>query len=203
LQTARHGYEDLVSREKTRRMTGLRNLIVFGRSATFVLQNLRSVLNDGEFDNWYESQQDQLRADPLMRFFVDLRNALEKQGKLSVVLKGNLHFSTRDLERFRRPLGAEEFFIGDDIGGSGWVVKLSDGSEEKYYVDLPPSMGQMTQHFMELPPAIEEAFPGESVDDLCLRYLNRVDALVLMAKKKFMPVNKGNDEKRNHLRIVK
>jgi hypothetical protein len=204
LQAARHGYDDLIGRDTTRRNTGLRNLIVSGRSITFVLQNLRSVLNDGEFDYWYGPQQDQLRAEPLMRFFIEVRNELEKQGKLDIVSKGKLNFSTSDLDRIPRPPGAEEFFISDDIGGSGWLRILPDGSEEKYYVDLPSWMGKLTQHFKEVPAAIEKEYPGLSVDDLCLRYLNRLTELVRQAKAKFMPSNGGSPGGRQtHLRVVK
>jgi hypothetical protein len=49
LATARQGFIDLCGADKSRRMTGLRNLLVFDRSVTFVLQNLRS-LNQPEFD---------------------------------------------------------------------------------------------------------------------------------------------------------
>ncbi|TOC21281.1 hypothetical protein CGJ88_25700, partial [Vibrio parahaemolyticus] len=54
LETAKHGFDDLVSSNKTRRFTGLRNLIVFGRSVTFVLQNLRTAVGKERFDAWYE-----------------------------------------------------------------------------------------------------------------------------------------------------
>ena len=50
LQTAMHGLDDLLAVQCDRRMSGLRNLIVFGRSVTFVLQNLRSVVDTGDFD---------------------------------------------------------------------------------------------------------------------------------------------------------
>lgn len=50
------------------------------RSITFVLQNQKRRIPD--FDAWYGGWQDRLRADPLMRWLVDARNKIEKQGDL-------------------------------------------------------------------------------------------------------------------------
>jgi len=43
LETAKHGLADLLDPARGRRNTGLRNLITFGRSVTFVIQNLRGI----------------------------------------------------------------------------------------------------------------------------------------------------------------
>ncbi|PQZ67707.1 hypothetical protein CQ050_17330 [Achromobacter sp. MYb9] len=50
------------------------------RTVTFILQNNKRLFTD--FDPWYESWQDRLRAEPLMRWMVDARNKIEKQGDL-------------------------------------------------------------------------------------------------------------------------
>lgn len=50
------------------------------RTVTFILQSNKRLFTD--FDPWYESWQDRLRADPLMRWMVDARNKIEKQGDL-------------------------------------------------------------------------------------------------------------------------
>jgi hypothetical protein len=70
LETAKQGLIDLKDPTRMRRLTGLRNLITFGRSVTFVVQNLRGV--DGlDFDSWYGPVQAEMKSDPLMRYFVD------------------------------------------------------------------------------------------------------------------------------------
>lgn len=56
----------------------IRTAVVDLRRVTFVLQTLRSRV-DG-FDDWYSPLQEALRADPLMRYFVELRNEIEKRG---------------------------------------------------------------------------------------------------------------------------
>lgn len=50
------------------------------RTVTFIVQSNKRLFSN--FDPWYESWQDKLRADPLMRWMVDARNKIEKQGDL-------------------------------------------------------------------------------------------------------------------------
>jgi hypothetical protein len=50
------------------------------RTVTFILQNNKRLFPN--FDPWYESWQAKLRALPLMRWMVDARNKIEKQGDL-------------------------------------------------------------------------------------------------------------------------
>lgn len=50
------------------------------RTVTFIVQSNKRLFRN--FDPWYESWQDKLRADPLMRWMVDARNKIEKQGDL-------------------------------------------------------------------------------------------------------------------------
>ncbi len=189
-------------------MSGLRNLIAFGRSVTFVLQNLRSVV-DGEFDfdAWYEPHQQSLRNDPLMRYFVEARNELEKQGKLCVSTSAHIRsFSSGDIAKFGRPpVGATSFFIGDQLGGSGWEVELADGSKEKYYVELPVSIVEVKQHFSNLPEAMVPELKGATVEDLSQRYIERLTALVIDARKHFLGVSPPQElrQRPSHLRLVK
>lgn len=56
----------------------MRSAVIDIRRVTFVLQTLRSRVDD--FDHWYAEVQGTLRADPLMRYFVELRNEVDKQG---------------------------------------------------------------------------------------------------------------------------
>jgi len=50
------------------------------RTVTFIVQSNKRLFSN--FDSWYESWQDKLRADALMRWMVDARNKIEKQGDL-------------------------------------------------------------------------------------------------------------------------
>lgn len=187
LQTAQHGLEDLLGKDTARQYTSLRNLIVFGRSVTFVLQNLRGVVGI-DFDAWYEPQKTAMSADPLMRYFVQARNELEKQGKLSV--GHSLHissFSEADMARFGTPpVGAVSFFIGDSVGGTGWVVRTEAGATENYYVELPVDIGIVRRHFVNLLPKDAPDLQGKTIEELSAEYLRRLHALVGRARTHFL-----------------
>jgi len=188
LQTARHGYNDLVSRDRSRRFSGLRNLIVFGRSVTFVLQNLKSDVGEKVFNEWYLPRQEEMRQDPLLRYFVTARNEILKQGRLNVSTSAHIHqLSGEDFQKFGPPPpGATNFFIGDQSGGTGWEVELPDGSKEKYYVELPTSIGEVKQQFANLPEATDPELKGKSVEELCALYLGRLESLLDDARNVFL-----------------
>lgn len=50
------------------------------RTVTFIVQSNKRLFPN--FDTWYDAWQKKLRADPLMRWMVDARNKIEKQGDL-------------------------------------------------------------------------------------------------------------------------
>ena len=208
LVTARHGFEDLTGPSRSRRMTGLRNLIVFGRSVTWVLQNLKTPLGC-HFEQWYEAKQAEMKADALMRYFVEARNNLEKQGRVPVSTQAHIHsFSSGDISKFGPPpAGAIGFFIADQLGGSGWEVELPDGSKQKYYVELPTEVAEVRQHFVGLPEALEPELRGKPVEELCELYLARLDTLLDQARQEFLGADprqrQGGRVLPSYLRVVK
>lgn len=80
LETARFGLDSLRTQTGAGKLAGLRNLIVFGRAVTNVLQTLRGT--EPAFDEWYKPRRDEMASDPLLKYFYTLR---------SQVL--NLHYS--------------------------------------------------------------------------------------------------------------
>jgi hypothetical protein len=201
LETARCGFEDLAATNKSRRIIGLRNLIVFGRTVTFVLQNLRSEMAEGEFDKWYAPKQEEMKKDAVMKHFVKLRNELEKQGNLPVSTSVQMNgFSFSDIDKYKKPPGTVGFFIGDQFGGSGFEVEMADGSKEKYYVDLPEDKVKVTQHFSNFPDHIENMTIEEASD----YYLGKLSKLVAAARDYFIgSTTKKPLKRRAHLRVVK
>lgn len=187
LETAKFGYDDLVSGAKARRLIGLRNLIVFGRSVTFVLQNLRSVVGEDRFNQWYSPIQSKMANDVVMKYFVKLRNELEKQGRLPVSTSTHIHnFSTDMIDKYPKPPGTTGFFIGDRLGGSGFEVELPDGSKEKYYVDLPKSVAEITQHFSELPVPDDDELKAKTVEELSQYFLSSLEQILDHARQEFL-----------------
>ena len=207
LSTAKHGYQDLVSGDKARRFTGLRNLIVFGRSVTFVLQNLRSTVGKERFDTWYEPEQELMKADPVLKYFVKLRNDLEKQGKLPVSTSVNINnFSSSSLDKYKKPPGTVGFFIGDQMGGSGFEIELPDGSKEKYYVELPTDVASVSQHFNEFPAPEDDELKNKTIEELSGYFISKLESLLNNAREEFIghQVKTVNGKRLpTYLRVVK
>ena len=143
LTTAKFGLDIIETNNPKSRQIGLKNLFVFGRAVTNVLQNLRSVVED--FDEWYFPYQEKMKNDKIMKAIYQMRSEILKEGKLKV---GNLthikHFSSDMMNKFPKPPNAKAFFMGDRLGGNGWEIELPDGTIEKYYIDLPADIGYST-----------------------------------------------------------
>lgn len=184
LFTASLGVEHTRGTDPKTRIAGLRNVVVFGRAVTNVLQNLRSV--DTGFDDWYQPHVEAMRNDKLMRYFYQLRSQILKQGALpvssSVTLSGDPMVV---FAHFKPPPRAKGFFIGDNIGGSGWEVETEDGVTEKFYVQLPPDLpGLRSDVNIHLPDAPEE-FRSIPVPALCEAYLEKLSVLLSDAKARY------------------
>jgi len=61
-------------------LTKLNACLTAARSVTFVLQ--KELSHQPWFEDWYGPWQERMRADPLMRWLVEARNVVEKQGDL-------------------------------------------------------------------------------------------------------------------------
>lgn len=186
LETAQHGLLDM-KRDPARRQSGLRNLVVFGRAVTNVLQNLRST--EKSFDEWYQRYVEEMKADPLMKFFYELRTRILKRGDLAV---GNYaHINKfelpRDFAKFGPPpKNAKGFFIGDQSGGAGWEVEVQQGVVEKYYVGLPGDVGVAGLYFHDAPGLNDASSPSDKdVVTLSEKYVRYLEGLVTAAEKAF------------------
>jgi len=61
----------------------LQSTITTARTVTFVLQSHKAAIPD--FEAWYDSTQAKFKADPVMRWAVNARNKVEKQGDLATL----------------------------------------------------------------------------------------------------------------------
>lgn len=205
LATAKLGLADLLSHDRSRRLTGLQNALVFGRSVTLVLQNLSSAATG--FEEWYAPEQAAMKADPAMRYLVEVRNEILKQGKLRVSTSVHIHHMSGNLSQFgHQPPGAKNFFIGDQLGGSGWEIELPGGEIVKYYVSIPAETASITQVFSDLPVQKFPELEGVSVDEMVNAYVEKLSALVDRAKSRFIETHVEQNpirKKGTHLRLVK
>lgn len=183
LETAKFGLDDFLNAQPERKMSGLRNLFVFGRAVTNVLQNLRN--KEDSFDEWYKPYQDEMKNNMLLKYIYNLRTEILKRGVMKTSKALLIHsFSSNDMARFGNPpLGATSFFMGDQLGGTGWEVQLADGSIEKYYVELPSDIGIVSTQFDNLPESVQ--LPPEvdgTVESISSYYYNFLEDMVTDAK---------------------
>jgi hypothetical protein len=178
LRTAELGLRDLQSGPADRRFAALRNAVVLGRAVTNVLENLRS--RHAEFDSWYKAQSDALATDVDMKFLYKLRSEILKKGTLPVASM----FHVRELDTALDPKifgspppGATHVFV--DGSGIGWHVALPNGTEEKYYAQLPPEVGNLETLFVAANGSTRDAA------ELVERYLAKMRELVDTAEQLF------------------
>jgi hypothetical protein len=189
LDVAQRGLSDLIGADAARRPMGIYNVAVFGRSVTLVLQNMRSIDRAG-FDAWYAPYANEMETDPLADYFKKLRNEILKQGAPSTGMSMHVeHVDSGEMQSLMAdpPPGAKAFFIGDQLGGSGWEVELPDGTINKYYVQLPESLRVKVSLHLPDPPTEHagEVLADTSITTLCRRYLQYLERVVADAEGHF------------------
>ena len=160
-----------------------RNVIVHGRSVTFVLQQLRSRVHG--FDAWYEPWQQEMKEDALLRYFVDVRNDILKKGDTHA--GANLYIRSLSTDQIGpSPEGAKSLFIGDHLGGIGWDVDRGDGTAGKVYWKLPREVGEVWYTFRDAPLIhLGKDITGLSAAHLLDLYLKYLARLVGEARRTF------------------
>jgi hypothetical protein len=78
LRMVLQGLRDMQESGEDRILLGFLGVVVFGRSMTFVMQNLRTH-DRVAFDIWYDPWRTEMKDDPLMRYFCDLRSKVIHQ----------------------------------------------------------------------------------------------------------------------------
>jgi hypothetical protein len=78
---------DLDGDDITRAFLACDLLAVLGRSVSLTVQNIRTYERE-RFNLWYQSWEDEMRADPLFRWFNDVRNKFLKEGGYGVDILG-------------------------------------------------------------------------------------------------------------------
>lgn len=135
---------------------GLRNVIVFGRAVTNALQKLRGIVDKEYFNLWYAEWQNKMKNDSGMLQLYKMRSQILKEGILDTNQGISIDYLGPDnlADAWKlAPPGSEDFFIGDQTGGSGFHVKTPDGKAEVYYINLPETIvvNQILE-IKELPP---------------------------------------------------
>jgi hypothetical protein len=188
LATAQRGLADIASGDPERLVTGLHNVAVFGRMVAFALQNLRNIAEG--FEDWYATAVP--TDDPLLKYMVSVRNEIEKQARMPRVSTSvHIEYLAGDPRKVLRgspPPGATGMFIGENAtGGSGWIVKLPDGTEQKYYAALSSEFrGEVTTHLPDAPTTfLGVTYADTTTAGIARRYLAWLESLVTEAERRF------------------
>lgn len=192
LGLARRGLGQLRAGDDDLAIAGLSNVAIYGKIVTARLQTMKGHVP--EFDDWYAPWKAQVAADELSRYFWDLRVQIEHQLPPEPVKVGFIaaHFSTKDTIQMTaaRPSGADTLFVGDADGQSGWIVRLEDGTVEKWYVRLPDTVLVWALHALPDLPSTHLGQPIENaaLQDVAALYVNYLAEIVADARVKLSPV---------------
>jgi hypothetical protein len=89
----------------------LNSLIQTARTVTFILQKNKDKIP--RFETWYASHQAAMKADPTMRWLVDARNEIEKEGDLATKSLVRVEIVASHLNEF--PVMQVEAHLFDDV----------------------------------------------------------------------------------------
>jgi hypothetical protein len=159
-------------------------MVTFGRQVTFVLLKLKST--EPEFEEWWKPFAEQMAGDPLLKYFKELRNTIEREGLPKPINAVLLICNEKDVVRTER-------------------VKVDDGENftliEGIDRDLNPSKKAVNVAvinggtYMKLahsrlpnPPAMHLGKPVESVEmeHLGSVYLDYLGAVWQVTRNKFL-----------------
>ena len=89
LRMVRQGLRDMGDTGEDRILFGFLGVVVFGRSMTLIMQNLRTY-DEKAFNEWYTPYEDEMKGDPLMKYFYKLRTKIihENVPMISILLGG-------------------------------------------------------------------------------------------------------------------
>jgi hypothetical protein len=174
-----------------RRLAGLRNVIVWGRAVTNVVQKIAH-FQPAAFDKWYAPYQDEMQRNEPFKYLYQLRSQVLKEGLLGRTTVSVRINTTKPVDLGKLlgdpPHPGAAWFIGDPLGGSGWKVALPDGSIERFYKELPDSTdAQITTavHFADATIEKKLSPPAESIDKLLTDYVGYLTHLVEAAQREF------------------
>lgn len=144
LRAARYGVTILRDAPGPDKIVGVFNVAVFGRSVTFALQNLRTVVGD-DFDNWYRDVQAEMQSSDLCRYMLELRNEILKEGTPQTRITqhmGTLTMTTSgEVVSYEPPEGGVPSLSAKSDGEGGVIVALIPSAEapRAYEIGEPPT----------------------------------------------------------------
>lgn len=184
LAIAQLGLQDAQGDDPARARVGLLNAVTYGRAVPTILEGLRAI-NRTAFETWYAPRKAEIVTDPLLVWFIELRNEILKDGppRLMTGVRASDLVAFWDRVFDNPPPNAEGFAITPPLG-SGWVMRRDDGT----IFLQPPEMSELEKEFNVLHMIGDLSTPiehlGQPLSDLhvasliglCLDYLDRLVA---------------------------
>jgi hypothetical protein len=137
-------------------------------------------------------EEARFKADPICKYFWKYRSRVLKEANATVIEPQVTIAAgtTVSMERIAAdmpaaPPGATGFKFGDDLGGNGWVIDMPDGTQEMFYVNVPPDYPIKTTLHFENPPELPDGHEDDSVQALAHHYVRELEDLVARAKRRF------------------
>jgi hypothetical protein len=186
LDTAHLGYA-MVRDMPSRRLAGLRNVVMFGNFVGTSFEELRDTGPAGA--DWYKSIRKKIADSPVTRLFRELHAEFRKRDAAGVSSQARLRTFNypADLDKLgKRPPRATELFMGDEIGGTGWEVELAPERRGRFYVVLPAEYGTVDV-FLSGTPIVQTSRDPRPIDivDTCDRYVSLLDDTLRGAELQF------------------
>jgi hypothetical protein len=152
---------------------------------------MSGVVDEVDWHEWYSPKQEEMANDPLLVAFKNLRNYYEKQGRQ---VPGGVGFyignlSTREIGfYFLRPMYPAEFFIGDQMGRSGWKIHRPNGEIDYRYVELPESWATTAVYSLEGNPEhhLGVDIRGKTIEELADLVINYLSNLLDETEEEFL-----------------
>jgi hypothetical protein len=178
LEMAKTGLRDAIGQDPRRRRSGLMNLFTYGRSVTMAIQTMKHT--DPGFADWWAPYQAKMTSDPLMKFFNPTRTDILHEGELATSSSLMIGASGPvDVGALLAALGEQAppntiaTFLGDSLGGNGWIVALPDGSEGRVYFELPPG-ADVTTSLILSSDNLPDQHDGQPISDTSIVNLGRI-----------------------------
>jgi hypothetical protein len=181
LEMAKTGLRDVLSPDPSRTRAGAMNMLTYGRSVTFTMQTIKGL--DPDFEDWWRPYQEAMAADPLMAYCNDARVAVVHKGHLTssnVTRIGmNAPVNLGELQRrlmANAPPGTTGMFLGDHLGGNGWIV---EGVGHVYF-ELPDDLDVQSGLEFENPPVEHDGQPitDASIGHIGQLYIDKLSQVV-------------------------
>lgn len=171
---AEQGWVDYVG-AGPRRYAGLANAVCLVRSIPSSLRRLKGRV--GDWEAWWE-RSGSLHNDPDGLWIGQLRNSFDRAGTASGVPEVHLDAVFSSELDWRAPRGTVSTFVGDELGRTGWKVRMPDGTIETVFFTIPIPLARAYA-------SLTVAADGRHLDAVFPRYLHAMRELVCSATTTF------------------